>query len=208
MSAPDLFEILKQSASAASAKLCSAKNMQEALQIVIDLCEEKPNSILLLPEEGAQLGAHNEEADLPTRANRLLAAPDLNAQDYEFFKKLCDEKGYTLINKGIRNHLAGIDIAINQVPYAIAESGTCVMQTQSEECLISSGVSELNVLIVPRSGILSNLTQLTPILNKYMQEHKACYTSFITGPSRTADIELVLAVGVHGPLEVCIIVID
>jgi L-lactate dehydrogenase complex protein LldG len=43
-------------------------------------------------------------------------------------------------------------------------------------------------------------------MEEYMRN--ADYTSFITGASRTADIERVLAIGVHGPLELHILLLE
>ena len=53
---------------------------------------------------------------------------------------------------------------------------------------------------------------VTTIASHYMRERqkdgKISYTSLITGPSRTADIERVGAIGVHGPLSVHIILLE
>ena len=52
---------------------------------------------------------------------------------------------------------------------------------------------------------------LIPVAGQGLREQqtqgRASYVSFITGPSRTADIERVSAIGVHGPLELHIVLI-
>ena len=57
---------------------------------------------------------------------------------------------------------------------------------------------------MPAAGLLPDL----PSLLKRVNPKKAAYLALITGPSRTADIERVLTIGVHGPERLIILVID
>ena len=72
-------------------------------------------------------------------------------------------------------------------------------------------ISEVNVVLLRKSEIYPDLPSIAPQLRERMNDHKAgagTFTTFVTGPSRTADIERVAAVGVHGPLELHIILLE
>ena len=58
-----------------------------------------------------------------------------------------------------------------------------------------------------RSGIPS-IADIAHYLRERQKDGRISYTSLITGPSRTADIERVGAIGVHGPLNVHIILVE
>jgi L-lactate dehydrogenase complex protein LldG len=47
-----------------------------------------------------------------------------------------------------------------------------------------------------------------PAFIQRVDPRKSAYLAFITGPSRTADIERVLTIGVHGPARLIIILVD
>jgi L-lactate dehydrogenase complex protein LldG len=51
------------------------------------------------------------------------------------------------------------------------------------------------------------LPDLAAVLGR-IQPSKAGYLAMITGPSRTADIERVLTIGVHGPLRLIVVFVD
>ena len=53
---------------------------------------------------------------------------------------------------------------------------------------------------MPKSGLVRRLYDAEAYLEGLMEDGPM-FTSFVSGPSRTADIERVLALGVHGPLE-------
>ena len=66
---------------------------------------------------------------------------------------------------------------------------------------------ETSVILLRVADIVPALADIAPFLRERQAEGRISYTSLITGPSRTADIERVSAIGVHGPLELHIVLI-
>jgi len=100
----------------------------------------------------------------------------------------------------------GIKKAIVESNLAIAETGTVVIDNNDETLRRATSLAEELNIVVLSSSIVSFLENSNELLNNLTKKDHA-YITFITGASRTADIELVLAMGVHGPLRVNIIII-
>ena len=62
-------------------------------------------------------------------------------------------------------------------------------------------LSETHIAVLPLSRLRATATDLEPEINRCLMQSPPNYLAFITGASRTADIERVLTLGVHGPLE-------
>ena len=85
---------------------------------------------------------------------------------------------------------------------------TCIVNSNREEVRIGTMVAELSIMLVKKSTLLDRLEDAAPIMNDLLTRGGASYTAMITGPSRTADIERVGALGVHGPLELHIVLLE
>ena len=97
------------------------------------------------------------------------------------------------------------NVGVAHAVLGIAETGTCVVETDDEETRLSTMLPETSVIILKISNIVPGLLDVAPYLRERQKDGRISYTSFITGPSRTADIERVGAIGVHGPLDVHVI---
>jgi L-lactate dehydrogenase complex protein LldG len=204
MAAPAaLVELFRTKAALVSAVTLRAADMPAALDYVVTACEKKDACKLLL--SGCEAALSTPAAELcETITQKTIAAPDLSDADFAALGTLCEHKGFRLIKDGLRNHLGGIDIAVTHVDAAIAETGTLVLRSRSEELRIATMVAEVHIALLPVSVIRATSHDVEPLVRQWMAEPPD-YTAFITGASRTADIERVLALGVHGPLELHIV---
>ena len=203
---PEMLELFCARAAVVGAVVHEAASLDDALKYVVDVCAKKPACQLLADEPGVEKGPLGEFG-VPTRVQRIVAAPGVDAKTFDALKALCDAQGFLCIKEGMRRHLAGIDVGLAFADRGVAASGTCMVNSNSEETRLATMMSEICVIILKKSDILPDLAAIAADL-RALQSNGPAYTAFISGPSRTADIERVPAVGVHGPLEQHIILLE
>ncbi|NTV48239.1 MAG: LUD domain-containing protein [Geobacteraceae bacterium] len=93
---------------------------------------------------------------------------------------------------------------ISQMDWALADTGSLAQNSSAIEQRLVSSLSSIHIAIVPTNGILPDM----PALLSRVHPGDCAYLAIITGPSRTADIERVLTIGVHGPERLVIVFVD
>lgn len=91
----------------------------------------------------------------------------------------------------------------------LAESGTVLLFSNRNKGRSVSLLPKTFIAIVPQSTIVPRMTQAATAISKLVSEGQeiASCIDFITGPSNSADIELNLIVGVHGPIKATYILV-
>ena len=98
-------------------------------------------------------------------------------------------------------------IGITQADYAIAETGTLVLISGAEQHRLLSLVPAVHVCLLDPRRIVPTLGALLPRLQqRFARGDTPQAVTMITGPSRTADIEHTLTMGVHGPVAVHVLI--
>lgn len=111
-----------------------------------------------------------------------------------------------------REAAARAQIGVTGVDFALAETGTLILRGGPGRPGSTSLLPDSHIAVFGKAQLLETLEQLGVILEALHTDPALSATgaviSFITGPSRTADIELTLTRGVHGPKEVHAIFVD
>lgn len=100
--------------------------------------------------------------------------------------------------------LFNFEVGITNAQAGIAETGTLILDSSCERNRLVSVVPPVHIAIVSASRICATLAEALALLQSGDEVSPAI--TFITGPSRTADIELTLTIGVHGPKELYVII--
>lgn len=177
------------------------------MQYAVDVTGKKRPCEMLLPREGVQYGPLSENGT-PTLLERFIAAPGLSDEEFAVLEEKASGSGINLLRSGLRDHLGGFDTSITWADALVSDSVTCIVNSNSEEVRIGTMVAEISIMLVRKSTLLNKLEDANNLMLDLLTRGGASYTAFITGPSRTADIERVGALGVHGPLELHIVLLE
>jgi L-lactate dehydrogenase complex protein LldG len=110
--------------------------------------------------------------------------------------------------EALRQAAIQADMGITGVDYVVAETATAVLVPGPGKSRLASLVPPVHVAIVDVGQLLLSLDELF-VLRKVeaVRGNLGSYMSFITGPSRTGDIEQTIVVGAHGPREAHMVLI-
>lgn len=92
--------------------------------------------------------------------------------------------------------------------FCLADSGTVVLESTAEDIRLATTLPEIHCILVDPATILKDNLAAAKPMNDLHRGSDARFIAYITGPSRTADIERVLTIGCHGPRELHILLVD
>lgn len=193
-------------AEAVSAIVKRIQHFDEAIDYTVDLCGTQGACRIAISGCEEHL-SQPADALCHLKHEKIIAAPALDQERYQELEEACIDNGFACLRSGLRSQLSGIDIGFTVADLAIAETGTIVINCPGEETRLATMICEYHVCVVHRSQIVKDAFAAEPMLLKFMYKTPN-YTAFITGASRTADIERVLALGVHGPLELHLLLLE
>lgn len=178
----DLVQLMKEKAEAVQSIVFEIKTYEDAFQYTVDLTKKQ--------------------------GGKTVVAVRLETNDQDFLKNQCETAGLELLGFPLRPHANEIHTSLTAVDWGIAETGTLVLDSTSEDVRIATMLAETHVAILPASKIKPDTAALENEMNTILKTDVSVYYAFITGASRTADIERVLAIGVHGPQELHILIME
>jgi len=105
-----------------------------------------------------------------------------------------------------KDRLFSIDAGITTVAGAIADPGALILWPSNKEPRLMSLVPSIHIAVLEADKIFSSFLEA-------MQKEKwatkmPTNVVLISGPSKTADIEMTLAFGVHGPRELIVLIVE
>ena len=178
----DLIQIMKQRAETVQAIVSKITTMEQAFRYTVDLTQKQ--------------------------GGKTVAATGLTPDEARLLEKACETFQLELLEFPLRPHTHRIHTSFTPADWGIAETGTLVIDSSSEDVRIATMLAETHIAVLPASKIKPDSAAFEKELNAVLKADTPSYYAFITGASRTADIERVLTIGVHGPQELHILIVE
>lgn len=169
----------------------------------VDPLERFRGNLELVGAKCAIVENQDEAADRLLEIINEPSTKNVVISDSELVDRLVKAAGIEAIADPSREELFSSDVGITSAQWAIAETGTLVLESGAERHRLVSLVPPVHVCVVKADSIRQTMGEILELVDTSANPA----VTFITGASRTSDIELTLAIGVHGPKELYVIVI-
>ncbi|MFQ5794852.1 MAG: lactate utilization protein C [Candidatus Bipolaricaulia bacterium] len=140
-------------------------------------------------------------ADLPEELQRAIA-------------QHCVEAGIQVVQPpfdgaSLPQALDAVQVGVNTAAFGIADTGTLVEVATDDAFRLVSTLPRVHVSVIRTEDLVATLEDVAPRLREiYERQPRNCTVIFISGPSRTGDIEMQLVLGVHGPEQTHAVVLQ
>jgi L-lactate dehydrogenase complex protein LldG len=121
---------------------------------------------------------------------------------------LLKEAGLQLSDRIVKTGLADCDVSITGCECLVARTGTIVMSSAQESGRSTSVYAPVHICIAYSNQLVYDVKDALQLVKEKYSNAIPSLITFATGPSRTADIEKTLVVGVHGPKEVYLFLVE
>jgi L-lactate dehydrogenase complex protein LldG len=192
-----LLTTLIEAAGPINLKVMACEDVNSVTAGIVDLVRDKN------PEWGHKKSVVAWQHPLIENLN-LPAA--LSQQDVDVFFTDSNE----LKGENLRRHVIDSYIGITAADFCMADTATLVMRTRAGQARSVSLVPAIHIAVIELNQIIADLKELYALLKwdpKVKNEGLTNCMTFISGPSKTADIEATMVHGAHGPREVHVFVI-
>ena len=118
-----------------------------------------------------------------------------------------EKVGVTIIDNYFRAQAPTAGGGLTGANFGIADTGSVVLESTDEATRLASTLPEQHfVLLDPGKIVTDGIAAVAPLRALHRRDARN-FIAYITGPSRTADIERVLTIGVHGPKRLHILLL-
>jgi L-lactate dehydrogenase complex protein LldG len=148
-----------------------------------------------------------DHAELITQLQQLITAQNW-AQVFCRENKLLSLLQEPLKGILIKEDLPEADASITTCEALIARTGSLLMSSAQESGRTVSVYSPVHICIAYTSQLVYDIRDGLEMLSAKYKDQVPSFITLATGPSRTADIEKTLVVGVHGPKDVYVFLVD
>ncbi len=192
-----LLDTLIEAAGPINLQVIACDDINSVTGAIIDLVRKKdpewgnPKSVVAWAHpliERLQLAAALSEQNVPLFVTELEATTD----------------------KDIRQQVIDAYIGITSADFCMADTATLVMRTRPGQARTVSLVPAIHIAVIKLDQMIADLKELYALLKWDPHERQEGLTNcltFVSGPSKTADIEATMVHGAHGPREVHLFVI-
>lgn len=148
--------------------------------------------------------------DIPRSIENLIRSNDIRkvvlwsdtkTRSYEIEERLSKLKIDIILSQSDKLEIESCDLGITTCDYAISDTGTIVIMSNEMKSSLVSLLPPIHLVLVTPNDIVPNLESILNRIKTYKN------VVLISGPSRTADIELIATLGVHGPKKLIVWVI-